>query len=199
MLDLFKKSFAAGIMISISTILFLLIENKIIGAIFFSIGLFYICSYKMNLYTGKIGYILQTKKIKEYFLIWCGNLLGTFCSASIFKIINPNIEKLAMNLISIKTQQNFINVFLSACFCGILMYLAVNNFNKKNYGIISIFLSVTVFILCGFEHSIADMGYIFLTSSFNLNLFFFILIVSFGNAIGAILINQLTTYKKEEV
>ena len=153
----------------------------------------------MNLYTGKIGYILQTKKIKEYFLIWCGNLLGTFCSASIFKIINPNIEKLAMNLISIKTQQNFINVFLSACFCGILMYLAVNNFNKKNYEIISILLSVTVFILCGFEHSIADMSYIFLTPSFNLNLFFFILIVSFGNAIGAILINRLTTYKKEEV
>ena len=186
-------------MISISTVVFLLTENKIIGAIFFSIGLFYICSYKMNLYTGKIGYVLQTRKFGEYFLIWCGNLLGTFCSASIFNIINPNLKELAINLISIKIQQNFINLLLSACFCGILMYLAVNNFNRQKYEIISIFLSVTVFILCGFEHSIADMGYIFLTSSFNLNLFFFILIVSFGNAIGAILINRLTTYKKEEV
>lgn len=197
MLDLFKKSFAAGLMISISTVVFLLTENKIIGAIFFSIGLFYICSYKMNLYTGKIGYVLQTKKFKECFLIWCGNLLGTFCSASILKAINPNLKELATNLVSIKTQQNFINLFLSACFCGILMYLAVNNFNRQKYEIISIFLSVTIFILCGFEHSIADMGYIFLTSSFNLNLFFFILIVSFGNAIGAILINQLTTYKEK--
>lgn len=199
MLDLFKKSFAAGLMISISTVVFLLTENKIIGAIFFSIGLFYICSYKMNLYTGKIGYVLQTKNFKECFLIWCGNLLGTFCSASILKIINPNLKELATNLVSIKTQQNFINLFLSACFCGVLMYLAVNNFNRQKYEIISIFLSVTIFILCGFEHSIADMSYIFLTSSFNLNLFFFILIVSFGNAIGAILINQLTTYKGEKI
>ena len=45
-------------MIAIGGTVFLSIENKVIGASLFSIGLFGVLIYNLNLYTGKIGYLI---------------------------------------------------------------------------------------------------------------------------------------------
>ena len=49
------KAIMAGIMIAIGGTIFLSMEDKIIGAILFSIGLFIIVTRDLNLYTGKVG------------------------------------------------------------------------------------------------------------------------------------------------
>ena len=59
--DFLIKGVYAGIMIGIGGIAFLSLENKIAGSFFFSLGLLTVCMYGMNLYTGKIGYILNNK------------------------------------------------------------------------------------------------------------------------------------------
>ena len=72
------------------------------------------------------------------------------------------------------------------------MYLAVNNYKKsedviKKY--LSIFLSVIVFILCGFEHCIANMFYFSVAEVWSLKSFFPIIIMIIGNSLGAIFIS----------
>ena len=64
------------------------------------------------------------------------------------------------------------------------MYTAVEIYKKKQ-SVIGILFCVPVFILSGFEHSIADIYYFTTTNIINLNSFIFILIVIIGNAIGA--------------
>ena len=51
----------AGFMISIGGTAYLAVSNSVIGSFLFSIGLLMICIYGMNLYTGKIGYIVVSK------------------------------------------------------------------------------------------------------------------------------------------
>ena len=57
-LDLLK-GFLAGVMIAIGGTVYLMVESKVIGAILFVIGLFIIVVNELNLFTGKIGYIIN--------------------------------------------------------------------------------------------------------------------------------------------
>ena len=75
--------------------------------------------------------------------------------------------------------------------CGILMYIAVNNYKKINNDIgkySCIFMCVMVFILCGFEHSVANMYYISVANLLSLKSLLYILIMILGNSVGSILI-----------
>ena len=60
-LKILVKAILAGVMISIGGTIYLALDNKMLGAFLFSIGLFSICAYGFNLYTGKIGYVIDNK------------------------------------------------------------------------------------------------------------------------------------------
>ena len=89
------KGIFAGIMIGIGGIVFLSLENKIVGALLFSIGLLTICMYGMNLYTGKIGYILINKPLYliELFISLIGNFIGTYITS--LAILNTRFASLS--------------------------------------------------------------------------------------------------------
>ena len=53
-LKLFVPSILAGIAISLGGFCFLSVENKLVGSILFSVGLFLVCTRGYNLYTGKV-------------------------------------------------------------------------------------------------------------------------------------------------
>ena len=63
--------------------------------------------------------------------------------------------------------------------CGILMYIAVDIYKNKK-SILGIFLAVPVFILSGFEHSIANVGYFSIANMFSIDVILFILISIFN-------------------
>ena len=73
------KSILAGVMIGIGGTIFLSLENKIVGASLFAIGLFMIVINGFNFYTGKVGYIFDNKPkyLIEVFTIIIGNLSPT--------------------------------------------------------------------------------------------------------------------------
>ena len=77
------------------------------------------------------------------------------------------------------------------------MYVAVEGHKTAESdavkGIIVLF-SVAVFILSGFEHSIADMFYVAAAGAFNVKAAIFILIVILGNAVGGMGFSILTRY-----
>lgn len=69
----------AGISISLGGTIFLLIDSKIVGALFFTVGLFCVCVFGFSLFTGKVCYVFDNDR--KYALnlpfIWLGNLIGT--------------------------------------------------------------------------------------------------------------------------
>ena len=59
-LKTFVSAIIAGMCIGMGGIVFLSLENKIAGAFFFTTGLFVICLYKFNLFTGKVCYVYDS-------------------------------------------------------------------------------------------------------------------------------------------
>lgn len=189
------KSFLAGIMIAIGGTVFLSIENKVIGASLFSIGLFGVLIYNLNLYTGKIGYLitnLNLKYIKELIITLIGNFIGA-CSVGFilrYTRIYDKIYEKSLILANTKLNDNILSIFILSIFCGLLMYYAVNGFKKQtDFGkYLVVYLSVAVFILCGFEHCIANMYYFSVADIWSLKTLGYTGIMVLGNSIGSFII-----------
>lgn len=202
-INILFKGIYAGMMIGIGGTVYLSISNSIIGAIFFSVGLLTICIYKMNLYTGMIGYIIENKLnyIVTLLLTLIGNFIGTMITSLL--VLNTRIANLsvrAKEISAIKINDNYLSIFILSIFCGMLMYIAVNTFKKGKDSIIrylAIFICVIVFILSGFEHCIANMYYISLAKLWSLKAVLSMLIMILGNSVGSIFIAIFNNKIKE--
>jgi len=203
-LKILFKSFLAGIMIAIGGTVFLSIENKVIGASLFSIGLFGVLIYNLNLYTGKIGYLITNfnlKYIKELIITLIGNFIGA-CSVGFilrYTRIYDNIYEKSLILANTKLNDNILSIFILSIFCGLLMYFAVNGFKKQtDFGkYLVVYLGVAVFILCGFEHCIANMYYFSVADIWSLKTLGYTGIMVLGNSIGSFIIPLCNLVIKE--
>lgn len=155
------SSLFSGIMIGIGCTVYLSCVNKLVGALLFCAGLFFILTNGGTLFTGICG--LKTPV-----------MLG----------------KLSMNPVS---------WLLNGLMCGVLMYLAVIGYKKAKdslHGIAAVLFAIVGFIVCGFEHSIADMGYLAIAIP---NLSFWqilqcmgmILVIMLGNVFGGKLMRMV--------
>ena len=79
--------------------------------------------------------------------------------------------------------------------CGILIYYAVDIFKKHN-SVIGILLCVPTFIICGFNHCIANIYYIIASREFTIDALIFIIICIIGNSIGSLICNYVDNFKK---
>lgn len=198
------KSFLAGIMIAIGGTVFVSIENKVIGASLFSIGLFGVLIYNLNLYTGKIGYLITNfnlKYIKELIITLIGNFIGA-CSVGFilrYTRIYDKIYEKSLILANTKLNDNILSIFILSIFCGLLMYYAVNGFKKQtDFGkYLVVYLGVAVFILCGFEHCIANMYYFSVADIWSLKTLGYTGIMVLGNSIGSFIIPLCNLVIKE--
>lgn len=189
----------AGICIGIGGILFLKTKeytnNTIISAMFFSIGLILICNFNFFLYTGKICYLFNNKyKEIGFYLLQLivgifGNYLGTLAFANLCKLTNIVPDEI-FNMIQLKIQLNWYDLIIRGIFCGMLIYFAVEGFKVINNSLgkyIVLILCVSGFIICGFEHCIADMFYVSL-STITIESFLMLIYVIIGNTIGGLVI-----------
>lgn len=182
----------AGCMISIGGAVFLSLENRIIGSLMFTIGLYAIVVNGLFLFTGKIGYFPIEKDKKDYFLVlvltWLGNLIGTFIGATaLLQTRISGISEVAEAICEVKFADNLLSIFILAIFCGCLMFIAVDGYKEtKNLAIL--FLCVSVFILCGFEHCIANMFYFTLAGVWSGNTVVYLLVMTLGNSVGGMFI-----------
>ena len=177
-----------GMWISIGGAVYLSVENKVIGSFLFSIGLFMIVTNKLSLFTGKIGYLFDNKPkyIIDLILIWIGNFIGTGIVALTLKLTRSSISSEV--ICNTKLNDNLLSIFILAVFCGLLMFVAVNGYKEINDPVgkyIAVSVSVMVFIICGFEHCVANMFYFTLGGVLGLKTFGYILVMTLGNAVGA--------------
>lgn len=189
---IFLKAAAAGIMIGIGGAVYLTLENKVIGAVLFGVGLYTIVLNGLFLYTGKVGDLISAKDKKAYILqlvfTWLGNLAGTALAAAAISVTRiRNLGRTAEVICKTKLADTPHSILILAVFCGILMYAAVDGFREKGNPLI-LFFCVTVFILCGFEHCIANMFYFSLAGAWSLRAVIYLLLMTLGNSVGGILL-----------
>ena len=193
-LKILVRAILAGVMISIGGTIFLTCESKLLGAFLFSIGLYAICAFGLNLYTGKIGYVIDNKPkyLIELAVTLIGNLIGTVgCGYLLFLTRQGDkLRKAASTICEVKLDDNLLSIFILAIFCGIIMYLAVDLFKRlTDFGkYMGIFMGITVFILAGFEHCVANMYYFSAANMWEWKTILYVLVMVAGNSVGSILL-----------
>lgn len=196
------RAFLSGIMIGVGGCIYIGCHDKgvgWVGAILFAVGLFTIFHFGFDLYTGKVGYALDNKPsfAIDLLVIILGNFLGCVVVGYMMPLGT------AVDFVNDRmTDTEYLRVFFKGILCGLLMFIAADYY-KKTKGFLGAFVAVPVFILSGFEHSIADMFY-FCSSFFRDSASFalgegaiFILTVILGNAVGGLLIPLCQRYMYE--
>lgn len=193
-------------------------NSKVLGAFLFPIGLILICNFGYFLYTGKICYLFENKeqtylvKILNLLIGLIGNLIGCFVVAGLIRLIYHNVIgeivsgvntiitndgllfRNLENTVNSKLNFEWYKMIILGAFCGMLVYIAVEGFKtiEHHFGkYLVLILAIAGFIICGFEHSIADMFYYFLNGSFSAKAFLSLLLCVIGNSIGGLFIPSL--------
>lgn len=189
------SGFLAGICVSIGGCIYLNIQNNIVAAIFFSIALLMVCYLQLHLYTGKIGFVINNhhkKDLADLGLMLIGNMVGTICMGLL--PLNIDLQKIK-TIITNKMALSIPFIFINAFMCGVLMYVAVYIFKNKQ-SIVGILFCIPTFILCGFEHVIADCYYFVASRTINLDSIIFLCITLLGNTAGSIAFAYLLSLSK---
>ena len=200
------QSILAGVLIGLGDIVYVVSESHILGSFLFSLGLLSILIKGYPLYTGRIGYV---ENIKDFYKPIGGMLpiiLLNFVGIAIVCSL-ANASRLDLSavdtMVNTKVSQSWLSSLFLSWGCGVMMYLAVNGWRKTSNPILVI-LPIMFFILCGFEHCIANFGYFWmwiagdgfahfseriieLPLGFSLNL----LIMIIGNALGSLTFSKI--------
>lgn len=198
----FVRGILAGICISMGGVVLLGTtaacgpEFKWVGACLFAIGLFTVIHFGFNLYTGKVGYVLENDRmyLVQVAMGLIGNLVGCLFIGYAFQF--PGAETMCqakIDSLDFSDLYTVFNTLMKGVMCGMLMYIAVD-FHKSKGSFLATFVAVPVFIMAGFEHSIADMYYFTSAMMWNLDAAVFIILIIIGNALGGLLIPAYRLY-----
>lgn len=198
-ISFFADGITSGIFLCIGCTVNLSVNSSLAGSFLFSLGLCAIIAFKFGLYTGKAGYMAVSPPsyIIEVILTLFGNIAGAALGGTLLNLtkLGGEISSAAANIISAKVADAPLSIFILAVFCGILMFTAVEG-NKRTSekgdfigALFMVVLPVMVFILCGFNHSIADFSYFFISRCADTAKFLpYAAIVILGNACGCMFI-----------
>lgn len=182
-----KDSIFAGIILSIAGFASIGVMQPLNGIVF-SFGLFIITLLQLSLFTGDI---LKAKNgINKGFIIHCtkayiGNFIGCFIFAYLITFCSEtdHVQVVAEN----KANLCFLPALIKGIFCNMMVCTAAFLASRSNdllLKFVSIMVPITLFILCGFEHSIANMSFLLIAGCNLFNL----IPVTIGNIIGGLIV-----------
>lgn len=174
----------AGMMIAIGGYAFLGCESRVVGALLFTVGLITITLFGFDLYTGRVGYWLTQTSAERWqtlFSLPC-NAVGCLLAGVARQ---PAGEVLA--LCEARLAKSPTTLLTDGFFCGVLIYICVEIYKTRGT-VKGILICIPTFILCGFEHSVADLFYFANARIFSGQAIGAVLLVTLGNAAGALLI-----------
>lgn len=207
-LNVFINAVLAGICIALGGTAFLVVDNKVVGALLFCLGLFTVLTHGLNLYTGKVCYVFERplEFAIDLPVIWIGNLVGTVLTGTLInltRVVNVSVldmtfferaESIAMG----KLNDGLLSIFILAIFCNILIFVAVDGFNNNKHELgkyLAIIFGVVGFIVCGFEHCVANMFYFTVGRVWSGQAMLYILVMTLGNAVGGVIFPLLRSFK----
>lgn len=151
--------------------------GKLVGACIFPGGLTMVLLAGSELFTGNclLSIPLLEKEIKvsgmlkNWVVVYLGNMIGGMLVAAgvvfshQFSLFGNGMAVSAMSTAAAKCTMSFGDAFIKGIFCNFLVCLAVwIAFAAKDVAgkIIGLFFPIMIFVVCGFEHSVANMYYI---------------------------------------
>jgi formate/nitrite transporter FocA (FNT family) len=164
----FLLAILAGLCIGLGGGVFLALapENRIVGAVLFTVGLFTICIFGFALFTGRVCALFDNKPsyLITLAVIWAGNLVGAWAIGALVRLtrLGAGFSQTALSLCQTKLSDSFLSLFLLGFICNLLIYIAVEGFKNAPHDVgkyLAMLFGVSVFILTGTEHSVADMYY----------------------------------------
>ena len=190
----FLDAVLAGMCVGLGGLVFLSVENRVLGAFLFTIGLFTICTMRLNLFTGKVCYSFERDAAYrlQLPLIWLGNLAGAVLPAFFAmatRIGAPLCEKAAA-LCGIKQADSLVSLFFLGLLCNICIYIGVESYGNIPHDTgkyLALVFAVMVFILCGTEHCVADMFYFTMAKAWCADTLLRLVVITAGNAAGGLL------------
>ena len=189
----FVLAVLAGIMIGFGGVIYLMCANKMVGALLFSFGLLTIVCQGFALYTGRVGYFREYGWASILTTI-AGNFVGTWLIARGFALSRHAVD--IASVVAPKLADSSLSIFLLSVGCGTMMYLAVDSFRKSKSWLFVV-MPIVIFILSGFEHSIANMFYLSLAGEWGGDAVRITLIALVGNAVGSWMINSANFLRKQ--
>lgn len=147
--------------------------GKIAGACIFPAGLAMVIIAGSELFTGNNlmsmalakGKISFGELVKNWAFVFLGNLIGAMLVALIVVLsgVFDNISETVVATANAKVGMGMGEAFLRGVLCNFLVCIAVwMAFGAKTVSgkILAVFFPIMVFVLCGFEHSVANMFYV---------------------------------------
>ena len=204
----YKNSIMAGMSISLGAFAYLITlqktNNPFIASMMFYTGLSLVLIFGFDLFTGQVLGLKTNTYTQQYFSssristkeyiktlskTWIGNLIGSVITTILlFQVLHPNVEQ----MINTKLSLNPIQLLVGGIACNFLVCCAVANYKMYQNHLISGFF-ITVFVICGFLHCIADMTYFTLAICSGMNLdivkvIMYMVLVTLGNVCGGLLL-----------
>ena len=212
---IFFYAVLAGFCIGLGGTVFLRVKDAfaggtVVGATLFAIGLFTICTRGYHLFTGKACYIFDNPLpgyLLDLAVIWVGNLAGCMllgCLENLTGITGgeAGINVTAAGMVDGKMGASLLSLFVLGILCNICIFIAVNGYANNPHELgkyLSLFLGVIVFIVCGTEHSVADMYYWCVSKTLYAapgESLLRLLVVSLGNVVGGLFLPTVEKWKK---
>lgn len=182
MKELIKKSAAAALMIALGDYVLLKIGAPL-GAFLFAFGLLGVCALGANLFTGKAGAMKKNGfKIQDMLIILSVNLIAGYLIGYLMSFCDDGVKTAALDKVA--GWEFSPAFFIKGLFCGAIMFITVQSFKKTP---LSVFAGVPLFILCGFQHCIANIITLGIANTWHWS----IILAIAGNWIGAIAISWL--------
>ena len=195
--------FLAGLVITLGATAYLSLESTMAGALMFTVGLFAICSFGWNLFTGKVCYSFGKgpRYIGFLAVVWISNFAGAAAGGALIRLTRlEGVVARAQAVAATKLDDGLLSVFVLAIFCNVLIYIAVEGYRSIENSLgryLAVFFGVTVFVVCGFEHCVANMYYFTAAGVWSGEAIVFILVNTLGNALGGLLVPALTLLSRK--
>lgn len=148
---------------------------KMLSGVVFPIGLMMVVLLQTELFTGNsllsILVFKRDAKISKVLLNWLivyvGNLIGGVLIATLIHfsgiLNNEVLKEFVINAAIKKSSLTFVNAFVLGILCNLLVCIAVflaSNGKTAVEKILVIFFPIMLFIIMGFEHSVANMYFL---------------------------------------
>ena len=190
--------------------------QKFMSAATFSVALSMVVMAGAELFTGNnfvLGAAGFAKKlswgtiVKVWVICYIGNWVGSLIAAFLFQAsgaASGTVGELFASASATKMGMAPLNLVLRGIFCNTLVCLAVwcgTKLKSESGKLIMVFLCIITFMLCGFEHSVANMTTLAVglmnagDAAVSLGGYFYnLLFVTIGNLIGGVIVVALPYY-----
>ena len=124
------------------------------------------------------------------------NMAAAMMMGEVMRHSKPSIVDMAVEICTRKMGEEFALIPL-AILCNVMIYTAVYSYKNRRSAVrmFGLYFSTMIFVLCGFEHCVANAFYFALAGMVDGSAVMFLIKNAIFNAVGGVMAYRLTTLK----